>query len=75
LFDFDSKNFDVIVLFQVIEHLFEPDTMLQPVLNHLKPNGIFIFTTPNSDGLGARAMGEKWHGHRDDHVSFKGINE
>jgi len=75
LFDFDGEKFDIIVSFQVIEHLYEPNAMLQRVRNHLKPNGIFIMTTPNLDGLGARFMGKKWHGYRDDHVSLKGISE
>lgn len=75
LFDFGSEKFDVIVSFQVIEHLYEPGAMLERVRNHLKPNGIFIMTTPNLDGLGARLMGKRWHGYREDHVSLKGYTQ
>jgi len=75
VFDFGDEKFDVIVSFQVIEHLYEPEAMLHRVKNHLKPNGIFILTTPNLDGFGARIMGKKWHGYRDDHVSLKGYND
>jgi SAM-dependent methyltransferase len=75
LFDFGSEKFDVIVSFQVIEHLYKPEAMLERVKNHLKPNGIFIMTTPNLDGFGAQVMGERWHGYRDDHVSLKGYNK
>lgn len=75
LFDFGNEKFDVIVSFQVIEHLYDPGAMLDRVKNHLKPNGIFIVSTPNLNGLGARIMGKRWHGYRDDHVSLKGYNE
>jgi SAM-dependent methyltransferase len=74
-FDFGDEQFDVIVSFQVIEHLYSPAMMLASVRKHLKPNGIFIVTTPNLDGLGARMMGERWHGFREDHVSLKGYNQ
>jgi len=49
--------------------------MLDNVRAHLKPGGIFLVTTPNLSGLGARLMKEKWHGYRDDHVSMKGKDE
>jgi len=75
LFDFGDEKFDVIVSFQVIEHLYAPKEMLKRVYSHLKPNGVFVVTTPNLDGLGARIMGGKWHGHRDDHVSLKGYSQ
>ena len=70
-----SKKFDVIVSFQVIEHLYNPGLMLNQVKNHLKPNGLFIVTTPNLNGLGAKLMGEKWGGYRDDHVNLKGADD
>jgi SAM-dependent methyltransferase len=75
LFDFGDKKFEVIVSFQVIEHLYNPVAMLGRVNKHLAPNGLFIFTTPNLDGLGAQVMGEKWHGYRDDHVNLKGFKD
>ncbi len=70
-FNLLPKKFDVIVSFQVIEHLYNPSEMLSRVKEHLNDGGIFIFTTPNLSGLGARYMGPKWHGYRDDHVSLK----
>jgi SAM-dependent methyltransferase len=73
LFSFIDQKFDVIVSFQVIEHLYNPVAMLECVRKHLSPNGIFILTTPNLDGFGAKIMKNKWHGYRDDHVSLKGF--
>lgn len=74
-FDLGKSRFDLVVSFQVIEHLYNPGAMLDNVRAHIKPGGIFLVTTPNLSGLGARLMKEKWHGYRDDHVSMKGKDE
>jgi SAM-dependent methyltransferase len=71
-FDLLPNSFDVIVSFQVIEHLYDPSAMIRQSKAHLKSPGILIITTPNPDGVGAKVMGKKWHGFRDDHVSLKG---
>ena len=74
-FEFERPEFfDVIVSFQVIEHLYEPKSMLILVHKYLKRGGLFIVTTPNLDGYGAKLLGDRWHGYRDDHVSLKGMN-
>lgn len=74
-FDLGHSKFDLIVSFQVIEHLYQPEAMVANVRSHLKPGGLFLVTTPNLDGLGARWMKQKWHGYRDDHVSLKGKDQ
>jgi SAM-dependent methyltransferase len=74
-FDFRGEKFEIVVSFQVIEHLYSPESMLECVKRHLKPEGIFIFSTPNLDGLGAKLMKKKWHGFRQDHVALKGFDE
>jgi 2-polyprenyl-3-methyl-5-hydroxy-6-metoxy-1,4-benzoquinol methylase len=74
-FDLGRGQYDLVVSFQVIEHLYNPVAMLENVLTHLKPGGIFLVTTPNLSGLGARWMKNNWHGYRDDHVSLKGKAE
>ena len=74
-FDLHPNKYDVIVSFQVIEHLYNPEAMLSQVESHLNAGGIFIVTTPNLDGMGAKIMKEKWHGYREDHVSLKGAKE
>lgn len=71
-FDLGDGRFDLVVSFQVIEHLYNPGAMLDNVRRHLKPGGVFLVTTPNLSGFGARRMKDKWHGYRDDHVSLMG---
>ena len=74
-FSLGMETFDLIVSFQVIEHLYNPGAMLLNVYSHLKPGGIFLVTTPNLSSLGASLMRDKWHGYRDDHVSLKSKND
>jgi len=43
----ENESFDVILSFDVLEHLFEPDKHLSEVYRVLKPNGYYLFQTPN----------------------------
>jgi ubiquinone/menaquinone biosynthesis C-methylase UbiE len=44
---FDENSLDFIYCGEVIEHLFDPDNMLDEVFRVLKPNGLLLLTTPN----------------------------
>jgi 2-polyprenyl-3-methyl-5-hydroxy-6-metoxy-1,4-benzoquinol methylase len=46
-FPFSDGFFDVIVAGEVVEHLFDPDFFFDEVFRILKPQGVFILTTPN----------------------------
>lgn len=54
-----EKNnlFDVVVNFEVIEHLFSPGEFIEAVSNLLRPGGIFILTCPNGKGFDVEALG------------------
>jgi len=41
-----SENVDIVVSFETIEHLEDPEKFLKNVINHLKQNGRFIVSTP-----------------------------
>jgi SAM-dependent methyltransferase len=46
-------RFDLVVSFQVLEHLADPSPLLQAAADHLAPGGMLLITTPNrleSDG-------------------------
>jgi len=52
--DLPSLNlpkFDAITMTEVIEHLLDPDSVLQNVVNLLSDHGILIITTPNLGGI------------------------
>ncbi len=44
---FDDNFFDAIFAGELMEHLFDPDHFLDEVYRVLKPEGIFVLTTPN----------------------------
>jgi 2-polyprenyl-3-methyl-5-hydroxy-6-metoxy-1,4-benzoquinol methylase len=41
------EKFDLIILSEVIEHLFQPQLTLKRIIKLLKPNGLLLITTPN----------------------------
>jgi 2-polyprenyl-3-methyl-5-hydroxy-6-metoxy-1,4-benzoquinol methylase len=43
---FKKSSFDLITCFETIEHLNNPELMLNDVHQILKPNGVFLFSTP-----------------------------
>jgi dolichyl-phosphate beta-glucosyltransferase len=56
-----NTKYDVIVAWDVFEHIIQPDILLDNLHNTLMPGGIFAFTTPNSEGFLAKAYGSHWH--------------
>jgi SAM-dependent methyltransferase len=57
---FPKKNFDVITLLGLIEHVTTPDLMIERVTKLLRPGGIIMLQTPNSDSWLAHLMGKLW---------------
>ena len=51
---FDSSSFDLVIAVEVVEHLENPWFFLRESVRVLKPNGDFIFTTPNVESLHSR---------------------
>lgn len=54
-------SFDVVTLFDVIEHVPDPVGLLQAIVRVLHPDGMLIITTPRFDSLLARLMGKRWY--------------
>jgi SAM-dependent methyltransferase len=57
---FEPESFDVAVMFDVIEHLFDPRAVLAATRRVLKPGGLVVVSTPNFDALSRRALGVDW---------------
>lgn len=55
----DNLLADCIVSFEVLEHLIDPMSFLEKANSCLKPGGILIFTTPNSNSFEVDLLGEK----------------
>jgi len=53
--DFDAKErFDVVMMFEVIEHIFDPQTVIKQIYSILKKNGVLIISTPNFSNITRR---------------------
>ena len=57
---FKSNSFDVVTLFDVIEHLPNPNATIKEIRRILKPNGLIAVTTPNIGSIPARLLGRNW---------------
>src|SRR5262249_6400665 len=58
---FTETAFDVITLFDVIEHVPDPVSLLKSVFGLSKPGGILAFTTPDRASLFCFLMGRFWY--------------
>lgn len=59
--DFNPASFDVITVWDVIEHLSDPKTHLITINKILKNGGIIAINTPDSGSLTAKILGKHWH--------------
>lgn len=55
-----EEGYDVIALWQVIEHLGDPWDFIRAAAAKLRPNGILVLATPNPDSLQFKIFGRYW---------------
>lgn len=64
-------QYDVITLWHVLEHLDDPWKVLDALVEHLRPNGIIVISTPNPDSMQFKLFGRFWvHLDAPRHVSL-----
>lgn len=57
-----AETFDAVVMYHVLEHLYDPLRALQDVRSRLKPGGRVVVVTPNADSACRRIFGCHWRG-------------
>jgi 2-polyprenyl-3-methyl-5-hydroxy-6-metoxy-1,4-benzoquinol methylase len=57
-----ANTYDVIVMSQTIEHVYQPGAVLREVLRLLKPGGKIVLTTPNVASHARALCGRFWRG-------------
>lgn len=57
---FPQLSFDVVTLWDVLEHLVSPTASLSCIHSWLKASGWLFLNTPDIDSLPARLMGRRW---------------
>jgi len=56
---FDAE-FDVVTLWDVLEHVHSPRAVLERIAGWLKPGGTLLMSMPNSASLVAKLLGPRW---------------
>ena len=59
---FPDSAFDVVTLWDVLEHLHDPTATLEEISRILNPDGIVVLRVPNLDSWDARFFGRCWNG-------------
>jgi len=57
---FPGNHFDVVTLWQVLEHVPYPLMILKEVHRMLKPEGLLVVSTPNIEGIPAKILRKRW---------------
>jgi SAM-dependent methyltransferase len=57
---FLPESFDLVVLFNVLEHLLFPNAVLKEISRVLRPGGFLAIKVPNADSLQRRVFGRRW---------------
>jgi SAM-dependent methyltransferase len=58
--DYADGSFDVVTLWDVIEHTLDPREMLERCCRLLKPGGVLVVNYPDIGSWIARALGRRW---------------
>jgi len=70
-FHWQGPKFDVVMSLAVIEHVFDPRSFVEKLLDLLRPGGILVLMTGDKDSYTARKMGSRWPLYvSPDHISF-----
>lgn len=67
---FPENSFDVITMWDVIEHFTDPVGVLKSIYYQLKPGGMLAFSTVNPDSLLAKVWGTNWSWYMEMHRAF-----
>lgn len=58
--NFEPGSFDIVTMFDVLEHVPDPKKLIKEVSRILKPNGLIIINTPDAESLWAKILGKRW---------------
>jgi 2-polyprenyl-3-methyl-5-hydroxy-6-metoxy-1,4-benzoquinol methylase len=58
--NFEPSSFDAIVMWDVVEHLWDPRLVLSRLIGHLRPGGSLLLSTPDIGAPVAKLMRQRW---------------
>jgi 2-polyprenyl-3-methyl-5-hydroxy-6-metoxy-1,4-benzoquinol methylase len=65
-----ESRYDAVTLFDLIEHLANPERLLEQIASVLRPGGVLAIKTPNLDCPESRMFGPHYHSLKREHLSF-----
>lgn len=68
--NFNSKTFDLITLFEVIEHVDEPLKLIDRLASLLSDSGLLYLTTPNYSSVERFILQSKWPVFHSEHITY-----
>ena len=66
----EDELFDVVVHFEVIEHIFSPRDFISKCRKFLKPGGLMMLTCPNGEGFDVSLLGTKSDTVDHEHLNY-----
>lgn len=70
--DYPTGDYDLVTLWDVIEHVPDPKAYIAEIATLLKPGGILSLATPDIESIPARLTGTRWVGYKlsEEHVYY-----
>jgi len=68
--DFEKNFFDAITMTDLIEHVRNPQNVLNEAASLLKPGGILLITTPDDSTMSNKLFGKKWPHYKTEHFFY-----
>jgi len=65
-----GDRFDVAFMWDVLEHVVDPASVITQVRRHLNPGGILSLVVPDRGSLAAKLLGERWWSVCDLHLHY-----
>ena len=60
--NYPDEYYDVVTVWNVLEHVFDPTSTIKEIHRILKPGGYLIVRVPNPDSFAAKVFGKYWAG-------------
>ena len=57
-------TFDLVIAKYVFEHLRNPLAAMKRIVALLQPQGLVLFSVPNTESIGSRRKGKRWYAHK-----------
>lgn len=65
-----ENHFDLITIWDTLEHLTDPVKTIRRCWHLLKPGGLLAFTVPDVGSLIAKIIGDRWMGYKEEHLFY-----